>query len=110
MTVTTRVAVVAFFLLLLGAVAAADLPTSPHGAECGTWFAPHWTDSRVQEVSDKAEGLQSDGSGIVYAAEATQRACDDALGTRRTVSLVLLVLAVLVPAGVLFIGRGRTEA
>lgn len=118
MSVTTRVAIVAFFVCILGAVASLVLPTSPQGANCGTWLAPEWTDSGTAEIVDGTEALREqsldpelseDGTSMAYAAVTSKRLCDDALGTRRTVSLVLLGMAVIVPAGVVFVGRGRSE-
>jgi|SRR6478752_6549633 len=118
MSVTTRVAIVAFFICVLGSVAALVLPTSPQGASCGTWLAPEWTDSGTQRILDSTEDvreqnldadLAQDGASIAYIAATSKRLCDDALGTRRTVSLVLLGLAVVVPAGIVFVGRARED-
>ena len=117
MTTLQRAAVALGALLVLGAVAATFLPTSPEGVTCGTWVSPEWSDSGVDELVGQAEDLAEeygDFAGAGDQAEAmaanalrNQRLCDDALSTRRTVSLVLLGLAVLVPASLLFVGGGQ---
>lgn len=119
-----RIAIALGALLLLCGALATFLPTSPEGATCGTWVAPEWTDEDMQDVADAAEvgedlaalnidgsldGQLSDLSGAAYAAVASKRLCDDALGTRRTVSIVLLILGVVAPAGVLFIAGARRD-
>jgi hypothetical protein len=117
MSVTKRLAIVAGALLLLGAVAATFLPTSPQGQTCGTWVAPEWeeeaTDQLVERWQDLGErdflGGGAEAAGRVASIRGAQRACDSALGTRRTVALVLLAGAVLVPAGVMFVAGGRRE-
>lgn len=109
-----RLAIVAGVLFLLGAVAATFLPTSPQGATCGTWVAPEWdeeaTDALVRDWEQLADQELSPFEGTADAniagIRAVQRACDGALGTRRTATLVLLGLAVLVPAGVFFVAAG----
>ena len=122
MSMWLRAAAVLAAVLFLGAVAATFLPTSPQGATCGTWVAPEWDDESTQRLLDRA-GVLREGAGIDPSGElgaevaglaasvsASKRLCDDALSTRRTVALVLLGAAVLVPAGVLFVGAGRREA
>lgn len=116
----TRVALVIAAVCLLGAGLATFLPTSPQGATCGTWVAPEWTDEGVAELTagipDMTVGdltneftgeINRDLAGIGAAAVTAKRLCDDALSTRRTTTIVLLVLAVAVPAGVVFIGSAR---
>jgi len=117
MTLVQRLAVAVGALCLVGAALATFLPTSPQGATCGTWVAPEWTDEGTRQLVEdgselaKYDGLFGDsrGAGIAYAAAASKRVCDDALGTRRTISIVLLVLGVGGPALVLFVGRERRD-
>lgn len=113
-----RIAIAAAVLLLLGAVAATFLPTSPNGATCGTWISPEWGEKETDELVESTRGLVEQSLSDELAAEAyaiaagareSQRVCSDALSTRRTISLVLLGLAVLVPVGVMFIAGGRRE-
>ena len=113
-----RLAVVTWVLLLFAAVGATFLPTSPEGYTCGSWVDPEWgresSDELVAEyeaLADRAEGTPYEERAVAGAAgvRLAQRACDDALGTRRTVSLALLGAAVLVPTCVLFVGAGRRE-
>lgn len=109
----TRLAVAVAVLAILGAVSATLLPTSPQGASCGTWVSPEWTDQKTNALVDQAleltdQSISGDIAGEGYAiasnARTAQRLCSDALGTRRTVSIVLLGLALVLPAGLLFVG------
>lgn len=124
MTLAQRIAIALGALLLLGGALATFLPTSPEGASCGTWVAPEWTEddmddvSRAVDVGDDLSRLNLDGSlddqiadlgAAAYVAVESKRLCDDALGTRRTTAIVLLLLGVVVPAGVLFVGASRRE-
>ena len=111
-----RLAVVVGSLLLVGAAAATFLPTSPQGATCGTWVAPEWNEDHVDKLREQANSLaEQDFTGefggealaIAAGSQKALRICDDALGTRRTVTFVLVGLAVLVPVGLLFVGGGR---
>ena len=112
-----RIAIAAAVILFLGAVAATLLPTSPQGATCGTWVTPEWQEDEVDEFVesslDLAErdptggGISGEVVGMAAGARAAQRLCDDALGTRRTVTLVLVGLMVAVPVALVFIGAGR---
>lgn len=102
MSLLARLAVVAGVVLLLGAVAATFLPTSPQGATCGSWVDPEWKDDETDELVRGWQDLGQDGEAI--GVRMVKRACDDALSTRRTVSLVLLGSAVVVPTGIAFVG------
>lgn len=125
MTLVQRIAIALGALLLLGGALATFLPTSPEGASCGTWVAPEWTDddmaaaSRAADAGANLDQLNIDGSlddqvaglgAAAYVAVESKRLCDDALGTRRTTAIVLLLLGVVVPAGVLFVGASRRES
>lgn len=124
MVLHQRLAIALGALLLLGGALATFLPTSPQGAACGTWVAPEWTDEGVRELAgtsgavDGLRGSNFDGSlddelatmdAIAYVAVTSKRLCDDALATRRTTAIVLLVLGVVAPAGVLFVGAARRD-
>ncbi|GAA4120393.1 hypothetical protein GCM10022215_23930 [Nocardioides fonticola] len=122
MRMMTRLAIVTGLLLFGGALAATFLPTSPDGATCGTWVSPEYGDDDVEdllgdlessyrqanslgesELAGRAAGL---GASIVQA----KQACDDALGTRRTTTIVLVVLAAALPVGLVFVGRGSDRS
>lgn len=111
-----RSAIAVGVLCLLGAVAATFLPASPQGASCGTWVAPEWTaektDALVERAMDLTDQSLSDdiadqGYSLAANARLAQRLCDDALGTRRTVTLVLLGAGIVVPAALLFVAGAR---
>ncbi|MDN4174752.1 hypothetical protein QWY28_17455 [Nocardioides sp. SOB77] len=105
MTMPQRLAAALAVLLLAGAIAATFLPTFPQGATCGTWLSPEWKSDQSDELVD--DFLELGAVGDAASVRLRQRLCDDALGTRRTVSLVLLGAAVLVPGAVLLVAGGR---
>lgn len=113
MTLVQRLAIAVGALCLAGAALAVFLPTSPEGAVCGTWVAPEWGDEETQELLEKNQELakydellgDNGSAGRAVAIAESKRLCDDALGTRRTVSIALLILGVVGPALVLFVGR-----
>lgn len=122
LSLLARAAIVIGALFFIGAAAATFLPASPDGATCGTWVDPEWTDEAVDDLLDDWEGiynstagtsfgqgLASEAVGSAMSIKASKTACDDALGTRRTISIVLLAGAVLVPAAVMFVGRGAVR-
>lgn len=111
-------------LLLLAALLVTFLPTSPSGATCGTWVSPEWSQSKVEHLlkesgatakqaqamadggNAQAAGIVSQLEGVALAATRSYAVCSDSLSTRRTWSLVLLSLAILVPLGAIFVGGG----
>lgn len=114
---SVRIALAALVLLLAGAGAATFAPSSASGASCGTWVAPEWSASETAELVGKYDALSErasvlspemsgEAAGRAERLMAIQQGCDAALGTRRMVALVLLGLAVAVPAAVLFVGSG----
>lgn len=120
MSLMARVALVIAALCVLGASLATFLPTSPEGATCGTWVSPEWTDEGVADLTEGIPDMTTQDLtnevtgeinqrivGIGAAAVMAKRLCDDALSTRRTTTIVLLVLGAAVPAGVVFIGASR---
>jgi hypothetical protein len=112
---------VLFGLLLFGAVGAIGLPASaPGGSSCGTWLTPEYGDEEVRALSEEIgttydgarafDVLQDDASelaGVGAALVRSKVACDDALGTRRTLTIVFLGLAIAAPLGVVFVGGSR---
>lgn len=119
MSLVTRIAVVIAATFLLAAAAATFLPTEPSGVEgCGSWVAPELSDDEYDGMIEDYSGMYDDASrlgmgGDVYGGAANlarmKRACDDALATRRTLTIFLLGGAILVPAGVLFVGKRRDQ-
>lgn len=121
---TKRIAIVAGLALLLGAALFTLLPTSASGATCGHWFSPEFTKANVSDLLGRQADLdaQIESSGDIpgnaeLAAEneasaarliENYRACDDALDTRRNLSIGLLIAAGVVPAAILFVG-GRKD-
>lgn len=102
-----RAAVVFGLLLVLGAAVATFLPADQPNAKCGTWVNPEWDTARSQELAKDFAELGANQQAV-HVANA-YLGCRDALDTRRTVTFVLLGLAVMVPVGVLFIAGGRRE-
>lgn len=126
MNVQQRIAAVAAVLFLGLAVWAAFVPTHSHDDSCGTWVSPKLTDdvvaatvARTQQVVTEANALGSIGpntdqlQGITAALLVEKRECDSSLSTRKTLTWVGIVGALVVPIGILFIagglGSGRRE-
>lgn len=114
----TRLAIAVGTLAILGSVGATFLPTSPQGASCGTWVAPEWTDEKTDALVDRAleltdQSVSDDIAGQGYAiatnARTAQRLCNDALGTRRTVALVLVAMGLVLPVALMFVGGSTTR-
>lgn len=114
----TRLAVALGILLFAGALLVTFLPTSPTGATCGNWLDPEWSDSHTQQmlnrgttIAIRAENvnrpdLAARARAIAAGVEHSHLVCSSALSTRRTMALVLLGFAVLMPAAVWFVGGG----
>lgn len=117
-----RSAVGAGFGLLLVAGLVAFLPAATDRASCGWWGSPNWGESEsralVEKWTDLAERsgeLPADiettpgsaAAGARYVAENYSR-CHAKLKTRRTLTFVLLGLAVLIPVGMVR-ATGRRE-
>jgi hypothetical protein len=121
MTFTVRLAVAAGVLFLLGVGAATFLPSDQPGAHCGTWVAPEWPRGEVVRLAAQFRDQGRQFTALSHPREAadaeanaqdTERAyvvCSDALSTRRTWTFALLGLAVVVPALIVFVGRGRAN-
>lgn len=103
-----RLAVVAGLVLLLGAGLFTFLPTNANGSTCGTWVAPEWDKDESAELAGRAADLGDEGEALAREVATNYRQCTDALSTRRLLSIGLLVGAVLLPAGIVFVGRGQT--
>lgn len=106
---TQRIAIVVFGVFLFGAASAMVLPTSPNGENCGTWVMPEWADDQSEQLVRDGLKLGGEGNAIAARVVAAKRACDDALSTRRTATIVLFGLALAAPAAVVFIGANRRD-
>lgn len=117
---TQRLAIVAGLALLLGALLLTFLPTNSQDTKCGHWFNPEWDRAKSQalaeeyaDIADEAaelandEGIGAEASASAYQIASAYRRCDDSLGTRRNLSIGLLVAAGLVPAAIVFVGKAR---
>ena len=113
-----RLALVTGLTLLLGAVLFTALPANVSNTECGWWVAPEWSESESRELGERylavaEEASTMEGGGELFEQSGAQamkvansyRACTDKLSTRRNLTLGLLASAVLVPAGILYVGR-----
>lgn len=112
----TRLAAMLGILLLAGVLLATFLPTSPAGATCGTWVAPEWSSTETWSIIDRAtdtarraeeagrDDIASQARGVALGAVHSSSVCSSALSGRRTISVILLGFAVLVPIAVLFVG------
>lgn len=121
--IAQRVAIVLAGVFVLGALAATFLPTSPEGATCGNWVSPEWDDETTRDLVDEYQELASgdgtdspelsrlrgEATGSAMAIVRSKRLCDDALGTRQTMTFVLLGLAVIAPVGIVFIAGARRD-
>lgn len=114
---TKRIAIVVGLGLLLGAVLFTAWPTSAQDSKCGHWFNPEWDRERsqnlAQEFFDLAEEAEASGDDEIraesesraYSIASSYRRCDDALATRRNLSIGLLIAAGVIPAAILYVGR-----
>ena len=113
MTLTTRLAIVTGVVLLLGALAAWAVPSSgPNGWGCGRWTDEQMDGEEIAQLLDDTAAL----GGVDPELEARARgigedylACREILASRREWTLGLLGAAVVLPAGVLFVGAGRRK-
>lgn len=122
MTLPQRIALVLLTVFLGAAVAAFAIPSSSYGADCGTWVTPEWDRAETRALVDRMESayddardleadeLAGDASSLAGQAIRAQLGCDDKLGTRRTLTIASLVLAVVGPAAVIFIAGARRQA
>jgi hypothetical protein len=118
-SIATRLAIAVGLLFVFGALAATFLPASPStGGGCGTWIAPEYDRERVAQLVERGQRVVEDSAGLGLDTSDLQAStvglvrayveCDEALGTRRTLSLGMLGLAVLLPGAVIFVA-GRRE-
>lgn len=105
MTITTRIAVAVAALFAVGALAFTLVPAGTANTDCGWWFSPEWDRDESRELATSLAGFGDEASAMVVARN--WRECDEALSTRRNVSLGLLGAGVLIPGAVVFVGRGR---
>lgn len=119
MNTVTRLGIALAGLFFLGGLAATFLPTSAStGADCGSWVNPAYDRTEVSKLLDRGNAVAEDsarlgldtsdleslGAGLAV----TVVQCDDTLGTRRTVAVVLFGLAVIAPAALFFVA-GRSD-
>lgn len=117
-----RATLVVVVVLGLAALAVMFIPTERAGSDCGTWPAPEYSDARIAELAESyagvdVESLEALGEGDVVAGLAADArgvavakiACDEALSTRRNLTLGLLAGLVVVPAVAVFVGRAKRD-
>lgn len=122
MSKNLRLTVVGMVVLALAGLFATFAPTEKAGADCGTWVSPAYTDEDMAELGeayddldttamielgmgDDVAELAADARGIA----AAKIACDDALSTRRNISVALFGALVLLPILTMFLGGREPE-
>lgn len=94
--------------LLLGALAFSFAPASSGGSECGWWGSPEWGEAESKDLARRALETPG-GEGIAFSTARAYRECNEKLVARRNVSLGLLAVALLLPAGIVYVGRSRDQ-
>ena len=121
MNTLTRISIVIAAVFVVGGVAMSFTSvTLESGTNCGSWVSPHYDDETLAEVaegfafsdflSEQAEERGDDTSDLDMANAALLAEiedCDDALSSRRILSLALLVMAIVGPGVLFFIRGGR---
>lgn len=114
-----RLAIAIGALLLIAAAAATFVPASVGEESCGTWFNAKWTEEKGDELAEEFEGYADQfetlnepeeaakaRGGAINAATIYPR-CSNRLDERLGATVVLVVLALLLPGAVLFVGGAR---
>lgn len=109
MTTYSRIAVV-FGLLLVGAALAFTFsPAKVGAADCGTWLEPEWSDNAIASIRAQTRDMGEAGDPFVAVAEMNGAKCEEVLSMRRTSAMLSLLLAVLAPVAIWWVGSNTAK-